>query len=74
MENERVIRALKTVPEARLRIIDLVGELLDPLGKVDIQKALDRQPEVNLAVAEADAYIKGVVQTQAALERLLRER
>jgi len=53
---ERVIRVLKTVPEKSLLIIEVANEVATENGEVDYDKLIDRQREVNLAVAEAKAY------------------
>ncbi|MDP3062708.1 MAG: hypothetical protein Q8O40_05805 [Chloroflexota bacterium] len=64
---DRVLAALATVPETRLRLIDLSWELVDREGRMDHDKVVERQPEVNLAVAEAEAYVQA---TRSAVEAL----
>ena len=39
-----------------LAVFDLAAELLDTDGELDAEAAAARQPEINLAVAEAEAY------------------
>jgi len=53
---ERVIEALKKVPEKRLLIIDLVNRVPLNGGDLDHLELARIQPEVNLATAEAKAY------------------
>jgi PRTRC genetic system protein C len=65
-----VVRSIRRVPEKRLRVFELAGELLDSRGDVDIDTAAARAPEVNLAVAEAEAYARGTERALAALRRL----
>jgi hypothetical protein len=55
-----IVAALKKVPEKKFRIAELAPELLDKNGKVDIAKAVDRLPEINLAVVEVQSYVKMV--------------
>jgi PRTRC genetic system protein C len=62
--------ALRTVPATRLGVFALAAELLDPQGELDLDRAAARQPEVNLAIAEADAYARATRQAVEALRRL----
>lgn len=66
---DKVVRALRKVPETRLLILELVGEVVRPDGQVDYDLLAEKQREVNLAVAEAQAYSKG---TKRAIESLSR--
>ena len=67
---DRVIRALATVPEKSLRLIELINQLVGPDGQVDYTKAAEMAPEVNLAVAEASAYVQGTARATLALRRI----
>jgi PRTRC genetic system protein C len=67
----RVVAVLRRVPAKRLRVVELAAELLDENGELDVDRAADRQPEVNLAVAEAEAYARATRQAVEALRRLL---
>jgi hypothetical protein len=58
------------VPDKRLRIIDLAAGLLDDRGELDLEAAAARQPEVNLAAAEAEGYARATRQAVEALRRL----
>lgn len=69
-DTERVIQALKTVPEKQLLILDLASELLGEDGQIDYQKAAERLPEVNLAIAEANAYYEATSRAVRALKGL----
>ena len=53
---EGVINALLKVPEKRLLIIELVAQIPIKYGELDPAQLADRQPEVNLAIAESKAY------------------
>lgn len=66
---DRVVRALRKVPEKRLLIIDLTNQLARK-GELDMDALADRQPEVNLAVAEAKAYGQATSRAVEALKRL----
>lgn len=65
-----VIAVLRRVPAKRLRLFELAAELLDERGEVDVDGAAARQPELNLAVAEAKAYARATQQAAEALRQL----
>jgi PRTRC genetic system protein C len=62
-----IVAILRTVPEKRLAVIDLAAELVDADGELDAEAAAARQPEINLAIAEAEAYARA---TRLAVEAL----
>ena len=53
---EKVVIALKKVPEKKLLIIDLANSTPIKHGMLDIDVLAEKQREINLAVAEAKAY------------------
>jgi PRTRC genetic system protein C len=65
-----VIAVLRRVPATELRVFALAAELLDDQGELDVDAAAARQPELHLAVAEAEAYARGTRQAADALRRL----
>lgn len=65
-----LVSILRHVPEKRLRILELAAELLDEHGEVDLDAAAARQPEVNLAVAEAEVYARATCQVVQALRQI----
>jgi PRTRC genetic system protein C len=65
-----VVAILCQVPEKRLRIFELAEELLDDRGELDLEAAVARQPEVNLAAAEAEGYARSTRQAMDALRCL----
>jgi PRTRC genetic system protein C len=65
-----IIGLLRRVPEKRLRVFELAAELLDARGEIDVDEAARREPEINLAVAEAQAYASATAQAVDALRRL----
>ncbi|MFN8472135.1 MAG: PRTRC system protein C [Anaerolineae bacterium] len=66
-----VVEILCHVPETRLQVFELAAELIDADGELDVDAAGMRQPEINLAIAEAEAYAKATRQAVGALQRLL---
>ena len=65
-----VVGILRGVPEQRLRIMELAVELLDQQGDLDLDLTAARQPEVNLAVAEAETYARSTRQAVEALRHI----
>lgn len=66
-DHDRVIEALKRVPEKELLIFALARELVGADGQLDFERTVEKTPEINLAVAEARAYSRA---TQKAVEAL----
>ncbi|MGD9889892.1 MAG: PRTRC system protein C [Dehalococcoidia bacterium] len=67
-----IIAILRGVPATYLAVYALAAELLDACGELDLDAVAVRQPELNLAVAEADAYARATRQAVQALQGLLR--
>jgi PRTRC genetic system protein C len=65
-----VVAILRRVPEKRLRVYELAAELLDDRGEVDVEAAALRQPEVNLALAEVEGYVRATREASEALLQL----
>jgi len=53
---ERVVIALKKVPEKKLLIIELANSIPIKHGMLDTDVLAEKQRDINLAVAEAKAY------------------
>jgi hypothetical protein len=53
---DELVRALRTVPEKRLRILELARELANEKGELDLERAAARADEVEMADREASAY------------------
>ena len=70
-DGRQVVDVVRCVPTTRLRVFELAAELLDEDGELDLDAAGVRQPEINLAVAEAEAYAKATRHAVQALHRLL---
>ncbi len=64
---DRVTNALKTVPEKKLLIIELVNSIPIKDGQLDYEELTRRQPEINLAVTEAKMYGAHTIQAVQAL-------
>ena len=58
------------VPEKHLKVFELASELIDEHGEVDVEAAAIRQPEVNLALAEIEGYVRATRQVTEALVKL----
>ena len=56
MDNRTLAGLLTAVPPADLKIIELTAELTLPDGGLDLDAAAARQPEVELACAQAQDY------------------
>lgn len=65
MDNHTLASILTATPPANLRIVELMAELTRPDGRLDLDRAAARQPEVELACAQAETYA-------AATKRLLK--
>jgi len=65
---ERVIVALKKVPEKHLLLIDLASSLSMKDGELDYEEVKSRQPEVEMAIAEAKMYGSETLQAVQNLE------
>ena len=70
--NTNLIKALKTIPETKLKVIALVWELLDENGRIDQEKAAYDTTEVDIALAEAEKYAENTEHATAHLRSLIR--
>ena len=68
-----LVKALDTVPEQRLRIIELAWELADERGELRPDRALAMADEVSRALDEARQYVEASRKMQQALARCLEE-
>ena len=69
-DQDRVIAALQSTPEKSLRIVELTRDLVGADGQIDHDRAAKRAPDVNLAVAEAEAYSRATSRAIQALRQL----
>lgn len=67
---EKVVRALRKVPEKRLLIIDLANSIPIKNGLLDLKVISEKQREINLAIAEAKAYGSRTILAVDALVRV----
>jgi len=68
-DKPNIVAILRRLPTKRLVVFDLAEALVDSDGEVDAEAAAARQPEVNLAIAEAETYARA---TRSAVESLRR--
>ena len=68
---QQLVDVLRQVPEARLWVFELAEALIDAEGELDVDQAGLRQPEIALALAEADAYVHATRLGTQALRRLM---
>lgn len=69
-EIDRLVNALKKVPEKRLLLIELANSIPIKGGILDPVVLADKQREINLALAEAKAYGTATIQAVFALSAL----
>ena len=65
-----VVAILRRVPEKQLRVFELAAELIGENGEIDVDATALRQPEVNLALAEVEWYVRATRQATEALMHL----
>src|SRR4051812_29938960 len=65
-----IVAILRQVPEKRLAVFDLASELVDGDGEIDAEAAAARQPEINLAIVEAESYARATRPAVEALGRI----
>lgn len=68
---DKVIQALKRVPEKRLMIIELANRIPIKHGDLDIEVLSKMQKEINLATAEAAAYGTHTINAVVSLTSLM---
>ncbi len=59
MNHTNIIRALKRVPETKLRLIALAREAVKEDGALDIEKLTFNMAELQTAIKEAQVYAEG---------------
>ena len=74
MDNQTLAGLLAATPPADLRIIELTAELTLPDGSLDLDGAAARQPEVELACAQAQEYAAATRRLLESLRCKLRPR
>ena len=74
MDNPTFAGLLAATPPADLKIIELTAELTRPDGSLDLDAAAARQPEVELACAQAQDYAATTQRLLEALKWQLRPR
>ena len=74
MDSHTLAGLLAATPPADLKIIELTAELTRPDGSLDLDAAAARQPEVELACAQAESYAAATKRLLEALRWQLRPR
>ena len=74
MDNRTLAVLLAASPPAGLGIIELTAELTRPDGSLDLDAAAARQPEVELACAQAQDYAAATKRLLEAMRWKLRPR
>ena len=74
MDTRTLTGLLAATPPVNLRIIELTAELTRPDGSLDLDAAAARQPEVELACAQAQDYASSTGRLLEALRWHLRPR
>ena len=70
MEDDLIIRALRQVPEARLRLLELAQGLVREDGTFDYEKAAFLSQELETAIAEARAYAQATGEAVRCLRQI----
>ncbi|MFN8632922.1 MAG: PRTRC system protein C [Chloroflexota bacterium] len=65
-----IVTILRRVPAKRLAVFDLAARLMDADGELDAEATAALQPEVNLAIAEAETYARATRSGVEALRRI----
>lgn len=65
-----IVSALGKVPEARLKLVELANRLKGEDGQLQYDGFGEIQGEINVAVAEARAYVRSAESVKLALRRL----
>ncbi|MDP2949735.1 MAG: hypothetical protein Q8P22_09400 [Chloroflexota bacterium] len=58
MTPQDLVKALRTVPEKKLRLVELAWELANEEGELNVEAAAERVDEVDAAAREVGAYIE----------------
>ena len=70
---QALVARVRTVPEARLRIVQLAWELAAPDGTLDEAKAIPRMGEIRDACQQAEDYGEGTKKLAGNLKACLRD-
>lgn len=56
MLTQRLVEILESLPEKRLKLLEVAGDFLDEHGAINPELAAARLPEIEEASREADTY------------------
>ena len=72
MKSSDLIRALKGIPEFRLRLFQLAQELAGEDGSIDFEKAAFHRQEIEDAIKEAQGYGQATKEAVRCLRQIAR--
>ena len=72
METDELVRALRSLPETRLRLIELTWELVNEDGTYNPDQVAFHAEELQQATQEAEAYAKSTKELLGCLTELAR--
>lgn len=66
-----IVAILRCVPEKHLAVFDLAVQLTTGDGELNLDEAAAREPDIQLAIAEADAYARATQRAVQSLRQLM---
>lgn len=66
-----IVAILRAVPDKRLAVFDLAVQLTMGNGELNLDEAAARQPDIHLAIAEANAYARSTQRAVQSLRQLM---
>jgi hypothetical protein len=70
LNSNQIVKALSSISEKRLLLIDLLNEVTNKKGDIDYELLTERQPQVNLARAQAQAWVTEISRAVIALRKI----
>ena len=70
-KGRNIVAILRGVPEKRLAVFDLAAQLTTGDGELNLDEAAAREPDIQLAIAEADAYARATQRAVQSLRQLM---
>lgn len=73
MDNKKVIKLLKRLPEVKLGLIDMLWNVVDEKGRLVPDKVLFHQKELDQFIEQAEEYVNATRKAVECLKRLVEE-
>lgn len=73
MDNKKIIKLLKRLPEVKLGLIDMLWNIVDEKGRIVPDKILFHQKELELFIQEAQEYVNATREAVHCLKHLAKE-